>query len=182
MSDIPTTEPQSVTAGDTVSWQITLADYPASAGWALSYALQSSTSKITIPTVAAGDDHLVSVAPAASILWAAGTYNWQGSVSNGTSRYTVRSGRLTILADLATSTPAKTTARQLLEAVEAALLGTGTLTQRMMEINGKRLERHNPAELLTMRSKLMQEVAAEDQAARVAAGLDSGNTLRVRFQ
>jgi hypothetical protein len=52
----------------------------------------------------------------------------------------------------------------------------------MLEINGKRIERHSPAELLAMRTRLMHEVAAEEAAARIAAGLDSGNTLLVRFR
>lgn len=180
--EIPTTEPAAVTAGDSLSWSITLADYPASDGWALSYALISPTAKIAIASAASGADHLVAVTAAISAAWGAGIYDWQAYVTKTTARVTVRSGRMTVLPNFSAATPSKTTARQLLDAVNAALLGTGTLTQRMLEINGKRIERHSPADLLAMRSRLMHEVAGEEAAARIAAGLDSGNTLLVRFK
>jgi hypothetical protein len=179
---IPTIEPDSVTAGDSVTWEISLPDYPASDGWALSYALISTTTKIAIAAAASGADHLVTIAAAVSTTWKAGTYDWQAYVTKTTQRITVRSGRITIQPNFSTATPFKSSARQILEAINAALLGTGTLTQRMTEINGKRIERHSPGELLAMRTRLMHEVAAEEAAARIAAGLDSGNTLLVRFK
>ena len=77
MADIPTTEPAAVNAGDTVRWRRALADYPASAGWALTYTLLNAAGKITITASAQGDDHLVSVPAATSAGWAAGDYAWR---------------------------------------------------------------------------------------------------------
>ncbi|MBV5305572.1 MAG: hypothetical protein J0652_02640 [Desulfobulbaceae bacterium] len=179
---IPTIEPVEVTAGDSLTWSISLADYPASDGWVLSYVLLSSSAKIAFSSAASGSSHLVTVTAAESALWAADTYDWQSYVTNAAERHTVASGRTIVRANFASSTPKKSTARLILAAINAALLGTGTLTQRMLEINGKRIERHSPAELLAMRTRLMHEVAAEEAAARIAAGLDSGNTLLVRFR
>ena len=61
---IVTTEPTSITAGDSVAWTRSLSDYPASAGWSLAYTLINAAAKITINASAAGDDHAVSVSAA----------------------------------------------------------------------------------------------------------------------
>ena len=71
---IPSAVPSSVRAGDTVTWRRSLADYPASDGWTLSYVLLSPAAQITIAATADGSAHLVSVAPATSAAWAAATY------------------------------------------------------------------------------------------------------------
>ena len=86
---LPTTEPTLLTAGDTWAWEITLADYPASAGWALSYALVSPTARIAITSAAAGDAHRVTVAATTTAGYAAGTYTWQSYVTRTTERHTV---------------------------------------------------------------------------------------------
>ena len=67
--NIPTSEPESLVAGDTVTWQKTLSDYPASDGWVLSYRLINAAGNIDITSSASGDDHLVSVAATATAGW-----------------------------------------------------------------------------------------------------------------
>ena len=46
MAQTPTTEPASLQAGDTLRWQRTLPDYPASEGWVLSYRLINAQGKL----------------------------------------------------------------------------------------------------------------------------------------
>lgn len=182
MDTTPTTEPTQATAGDTVSWLIALPDYPASAGWALSYALLVPSGVVAISSVASGDDHLVEVTAATTAAWPAGSFSWQGYVTHATlGRKTVRSGLLTILPNFATATDGSTMARKLLTAIEAVLQGSADLSQKTIEINGKRIDRHSITELFTVRSRLQQEVQQEEAAARIAAGLGSGNRILVRF-
>ena len=69
-----TLEPSRVTAGDTITWLRSLADYPASAGWVLSYTLINSAAKISITATASGADHLVTVAAATSAAYTPATY------------------------------------------------------------------------------------------------------------
>jgi len=181
MSEISSTEPARITAGDTLTWQKALPDYPASAGWVLSYALLGPGGKFTFAATASGDDHLVSVSAPTSAAWPAGPYNWQAYVTKGAERVTVGMGQFTVLANFATATDGKSTARKILEAIEAVLQGSATFAQRATMIGDKRLERHSVAELLEARSRLQNEVAGEDAAARVAAGLASGHRVLVRF-
>ena len=183
---IVTTEPTTVTAGDTVAWTKTIADYPASAGWSLSYTLINALAKITINASAAGDDHAVSVDAATSTGWAAGDYNWQSTVSKGAERHTVGSGRITVGKSFAAQTPLDTrsTARAMLEALEACYLaylenGQGHVAE--YNVAGRTMKFRNAAEIWQQIEKLKREVAAEDRAARLAAGLPSRRRVLVRF-
>lgn len=179
-----TTEPTRLTAGDTITWQKSLADYPASAGWVLSYTLINSAVKITITASASGADHLVSVAAAVSTGWATGTYTWQAVVTRAAERFTVGQGRITVAPDLvaATTYDARTSTRKALDAVNAALENYGAKAYlQSYEIAGRKQQFQTPGEFLAFRSKLQAEVAQEDNAARLAAGLAPRNQIRVRF-
>ena len=183
---IVNTEPTSITAGDSVAWTRSLSDYPASAGWSLSYTLINAAAKITINASAAGDDHAVSVSAATSSVWTAGDYTWQGAVTKGSERYTVGSGSLTIEKSFAAQTTLDTrsTARTMLEALEACYLAYLTNGQGHVaeyDIAGRRMKFRNAAEIWQQIEKLKREVAAEDRAARIAAGLPSRRRVLVRF-
>lgn len=182
--DIPSSEPAAVQAGDTVKWQRTLSDYPASAGWVLSYRLINAAGKIDIGTTAAGDDHLVSVTAVTSAAWTAGDYDWVAQVANSGERYTVGSGRITIRPDLAAQAAGydtRSTAKKLLDAVEAVLANRATRADLEYEIAGRRMKSMAHADLLAARDKLKREVAQEAAAARLAAGLSVGRRVLVRF-
>jgi len=183
---IVTTEPTTVTAGDTVAWTKTLADYPASAGWSLSYTLINAAAKITINASGSGDDHAVSVAAATTANWSPGDYAWQSYASKAGERYTVETGRITVEKSYAAQTTLDTrsSARAMLEALEACYLaylenGQGHVAE--YEIAGRRMKFRNAAEIWQQIEKLKREVAAEDRAARIAAGLPSRRRVLVRF-
>lgn len=180
MSTIPTTEPASVTAGDTIQWTKALPDYPASAGWVLSYAF-TGPGNISITGTASGDDHAVTVAAATSAAWAAGSYIGQAYVTKTTERYTVASGlQLAVAANLATVS-GLSWARRCVVAIRATLEGKASSDMLSTKINDKELRKYTPAELIPLYRFFEQEVAREDQAAKVAAGLSSGNRVLVRF-
>ena len=181
-----TIEPTRAIAGDTVSWRKTLADYPASAGWVLAYVLLSATSRIAITSTADGADHVVAVAAATSAGYAAGAYTWVATVTKGAERYTIGQGSLQVAPNLAASGTetfdARTSARKALDAVNIALESYGNKAYlQAYEINGRKQQFHTPGEFLSFRSKLQAEVAREENAARLAAGLGSGNLVGVRF-
>ena len=179
-----TTEPSRVTAGDTVSWEKTLPDYPASAGWALSYTFINASAKISITAAANVDAHLVAVTAATSANWAAGTYNWLAVVTKTTQRYSVGSGVLVVAANLAAASTydSRSAAKKTLEAVDAALVTYGAKAYlQAYEISGRSQRFHTPGDFLAFRSRLQAEVAREDNAARVAAGLAPRNQINVRF-
>jgi hypothetical protein len=179
-----TTEPTRVTAGDTITWQKNYTDYPASSGWVLSYTLINSTTKLTITAAASGADHLVSVAAAVTAAWAAGAYTWQAVVTRAAERFTVGQGHITVAPNLAAATTydTRTVARKALDAVNAALETYGAKAYlQSYEIAGRKQQFHSPGDFLAFRSKLQAEVAQENNAARLAAGLAPRNQIRVRF-
>ena len=98
---ILTTEPATLRAGDSLSWEITLADYPASAGWSLKYRLINAAGKIDIVASAAGDDYTITVSAVTSAAYVAGEYTWQSYVEKAGERYTLETGRVFVKPNLA---------------------------------------------------------------------------------
>lgn len=181
----PTTEPASVTAGDTIAWTKALADYPASDGWVLTYTLANSAARITVPTTADGDVHAVSVLPATSAAWAPGTYSVQAHVAKAGARYTVGTGTLQVLPNLVAGSliDTRSAARQALEAADAALRTYGNKAWLQGFAIGNRQQTfRSPDEFFSYRSRLQQEVAREDARQRIEAGLAPRNLVYVRLK
>lgn len=178
-----TTEPPAARAGDTLSFTKTLADYPASAGWVLSYALLKSGTRITFTASASGDDHAVSVAASTTASWAAGRYRLVGRVAKAGEAYTVVDTSLDVLPDLAaasTGYDARTHAQKTLDALEAWIENHDSAVAEY-EIAGRRMKYIPVAELIKLRAAYQNEVAAETAAAGLAAGIKPKRRLLVRF-
>ena len=177
--------PASAMAGDTLSWRKALPDYPASI-WTLTYSLLNADGKITIIGTADGDEHVLSAAAATTADWDAGVYQWVATVSDGTDRHTVGSGSITIKADLVAQLAgydARTTARKALDDLRAAL-ATWISTKGHVQtytIDGVQMSFASAADLKARISILEKEVAREEAAERIAAGLGSGRRVLVRF-
>ena len=183
MATTPTTEPTTVNAGDTVLWRRTLADYPASDGWALAYTLLSATAKITISAAPDGADHLVNVASGVSGTWVAGDYAWRAQVSKAGQVFTVAEGRITVRPSFtaATTLDTRSSARKALEAVKAYLADANNIKASEYEIAGRQLRRYTLSELWAHHDRLVTEVRNEGAADRIAAGLPSNTRVYVRF-
>lgn len=180
---ILTTEPAQLRAGDLATWTKTLADYPASSGWALSYALVKAGLRIAINASASGDDHLVAVAAATTSGWAAGSYTWVARVTKATEIYTVASGTLDILPDLAaasTGYDGRSHAVKTLDAIKS-WIETRNPGVAEYEISGRRMKYIPMGDLLALRDRYQREVNAEVAATRLAAGLPARNKLQVRL-
>lgn len=174
MLDTPTIEPVSVTAGDSISWLQSLSDYPASSGWALKYALRSTAGKIDLTSAASGDDHLITVTPAASALWTAGTYQFQKYVEKGSAetlqRVTLGLGSMIVAASLAamtTATDTRSWARRSLEAIEAVIEGRASRSDKSYQIdfggNRQSCESMTIKELLAARDDFATRCWQEEQ-------------------
>lgn len=183
---IPTVEPAFLVAGDSVSWRRSLADFPASAGWTLAYRLINAAGKIDITAAPDGDAYLVEESAASTAAWAAGEYAWQAYVTQGAERFTVGSGTLRIKPDLAAQAggfDARSTARKALDDLRAALAAWVASNGHVNEadIGGRRVRFANAADIRARISMLEREVAREEAAERLAAGLPSGRRILVRF-
>lgn len=182
-ADVPTIEPTTLTAGDTWTWERTLADYPAPT-WVLSYRLLSQAGEIAISASADGSDHLVSVAKATTAAYKAGLYKWFASVTDGTSRYQVGAGLVTVLPDPAAAGAGfdpRSHARRVLEAIEAVIEGRATKDQEEYSIGSRSLKRTPIAELLELRDRYRAEVRGEELAEGIANGQAAGQRLLARL-
>lgn len=177
----PTTEPTTLPAGDTAKWQRTLANYPATDGWGLTYTLVNAAARITITATASGADHLVTVPAATTAGWAPGNYSWRAQASKAGEVFTVGSGWLQVQPAWAAATDARTHAAKVLEAIEAYLENASNLAAAEYEIAGRRLKRHTLPELLALRDRYRQEAARDAAAQRAAAGLAPRGRIAVRF-
>lgn len=181
---IPTTEPTSFTAGDTVAWVKTLEDYPASDSWVLAYAFINAAAKFSLTASASGDNHAVTIAAATSAAYAAGTYTWVATVTKAGERYTVGTGSATVLPNLAAASTydTRTPARKALDAAETALATYGAKAYlQSYEIAGRSQRFQDPGAFLAWRDKLKAEVRREENAAAIAAGRRPRNQVLARF-
>lgn len=171
-------------AGDTLDFTTSVPDYPASAGWTLTYKLipRTAGTVISFNAAADGDDYRAQVAAATTAAWAAGEYSWTAYAIKAGERHTVEQGTVKILADPAvvTAYDGRSHARKVLEAIEAVLENRATLDQKSYAIGGRSLERTPIADLLVLRDKYKSEVVREDAASRVANGLSGRGRLLAR--
>lgn len=180
---IPTSEPSALRAGDTATWTKSLGDYPASAGWVLSYDLVKTGTRINFSSTASGDDHLVSVAAATTSGWASGQYQYAAKVTKAAEVYTVQTGSIEILANYTAATSGlddRSHARKTLDAIEAWIEGRDVGVAEY-EIAGRRMKYIPVEQLIVLRDRYRREVATEDAASRLAAGLPTRNKLQVRI-
>jgi len=185
MAEIPDNLPASLRAGDTWKWTRTLADYPAGA-WTLKYRFKNADGGFEIVAGSSGTDHAVTEAAAATAAYAAGDYGWVAWVEGGSSeKYTVETGSFTVEPDYrataaATALDDRSHARKMLAAVEA-WLETRDPAVAEYEIAGRRMKYIPIAELLKLRNRYKNEVAAEDAAAALARGEGFGRKIQFRI-
>lgn len=180
---VPTIEPVSFRAGDFLTWTKSLTDYPANQSWTLAYTLIHPTAtKITINATASGADHLVSVPAATTATYTAGAYTWMARVTKATEIYTVGSGSMEILPNLAalTTFDGRSHAQIMLDAIEATFEGRASQTQQEYELNGRSIRHYGLDELIQWRSFYKAELAKEGRAETLRRTGINRNKIGVR--
>jgi hypothetical protein len=192
---VPTTEPTQITRGTTVRWTRSLADYLASDGWRLHYALAGPTPDTVACSATQTDLHLAelaaTLASGATLPCTArmepGRYYWQSYAASGAERFAIGAGEFDVIDSLFTrpttgrTYDGRSTARRIVDAIDAILSGTANLAEASISVDGRSLSNRPLAELLTTRDKFARIVEQERKAAAVANGLDPENSIRVRF-
>ena len=178
---IPYTEPPRIVAGDTAKWLRSLPDFPASAGWVLTYRLVNAGAAYSFTSTASGDDHLITVSAATTAGWTAGDYSWRAQAGLSGEVYTILSGSLTVEPVFTAAIDARSDARKALDAVDAMLLGRATSGVQEYKIAGRMLMHIPIPELLSLRDRLREDVAREDAASAVANGSGLPGRIAVRF-
>ena len=185
MTDIATQEPTVIQAGDTLTWQKSYADYPANDSWVLHYRIINTAGKFDITSTASGADHLVTATAAATATYTAGIYTLLGWVTKASERYSVYSGKAEVLPDLAAQAAGydnRTTAKKVLDLLDAAMIASGANAwTQSYTIEGRTISFRSPGDFIAYRSKIKQEVAREENADRMRNGLATKNRISVRF-
>lgn len=176
----PTTEPASIRAGETAQWTKSLADFPTTEGWTLTYEIVSAAQRYTFNASASGADYLISVSAATTVNWVAGDYLWAAKVTKAGEVHQVSEGAIVIKPSFGAAVDARGHARKTLDALEAWIEGRDIAVAEY-EVAGRRLKTIPIEQLLVLRDRYRRDVRAEDDATRAAAGLPSRNKLLVRF-
>lgn len=164
-------EPLQIVAGDSLSWTRSFSDYPASAGWVLSYALRNYQQKINFPATASGDSFAISVDAATTADWAPGSYEWIAFVTKGGERHTVASGQIDITPNMGVDAPVDSRShnRKVYDNICAALEGRTDVEE--YTIGGRQLRKMSIKDLLLWKAQYGVLVKREE------SGNSSGMTL-----
>ncbi len=173
--------PLTLTSGDSISWAVSLSDYPASESWELTYTLVKSGTNIQIVASASGNDHLIEVPSETTSEYDSGEYEYQAHVSNGTERYQVDSGIVEIVIDFsqqASGYDPRSDVKKSLDALWAAYYGRASKTQLHQTIGGIQVQHMQPnqirEEINAMEIKYRHELV-------VAGKIKSRRTIKTRF-
>lgn len=180
-------------AGDTLDFATSVPDFPATDGWTLRFRLIPQVTGVGSPIDLTAvpyqnQDYRVQVGPQTTAGWIAADYTLSRWVEKQGARYAVETSpelpvQVRILPDPATATAydGRTDARRNLDAIETYLGGKSTTAVQEYEINGRRLVNYKPAELIVLADYYRRQVANEDRAASLAAGLGNPRHLYVRM-
>ena len=133
-----TTVPSSFVQGDTVTWTRSFTDYPASDGWALTYAFVRTGDQQTATGSADGDEFDVTITAANSASFSTGEYKWQEYVTKGAERHTTAEGTVQVelnLVDQTTGYDGRTHNEKVLDAIKAAVEGRADQTQASYSVS-----------------------------------------------
>lgn len=162
--DDPHPEPLAFIAGDSLTWMRDFEQYPASAGWTLTYVLNNSTAKVIVNAadiVATGNSFTVTIPAAETKLWAPGEYLWLAVLQNGAQRDTCAMGRVAVQPDILDATgPIDTRSPEeiALENIKTVLAGRAADGVLEYKIGDRELRRFSLNELLKLKSYYVAEV------------------------
>lgn len=172
-------EPLTLAAGDTLAFSRQLPDYPATDGWSMLYTISGNNAPpLQFQSVASGSAHSLSVPAGTTAQLLPGDYVLTGYAIKGDERYQVYYGALTVTENTVTEQVQKTFAQQMVEKLEAVMLGAADdnlLESRIGETLFKYLSPEQlRAEHGYWKTVRRQEIAME----RARAGLPTGNKIR----
>lgn len=179
--------PKIIVAGDTIKWSEPATGVYSSPTWTRTVSLRHPTMTPAINVVGAanagGWDFTISATTSANI--GTGVVYVQDYVSAGAERYTLATAEIECVANAAAASgtfDGRTQSEIDLDSVRAAIrakIAGGDVQE--YTIGGRSLKKMAMADLLALESKLKSDVQSERRARRVAAGLNSGRNVFVRF-
>lgn len=180
---VPTREPTQITAGDTVQWTRTdlSGDYSAADGWALTYYIVGAVN-LSVTATADGTGFDVTISATSSATLTTGDYALTGRVSKDGEVFTVYSGRLNVLPNLATAEAGSETRsywRKYRDDIRAALAVYGTDGTQAYTIMGERAVTLRTLDDWHKALALAESMVSAEEA---AAGRGGGKNILMRFR
>jgi hypothetical protein len=187
-----TIEPRTITQGEQIEWTRCFSEFPADE-WELQYRFRGPGTGFNIDATADGTDFLAIATAEQAGEMTSGKYTWQAWATNITDSSDIRmigSGSVTVELGFSESTTTevdlRSTAKQIVDALEAALLGTASREQMEYEVSTpvgsrrvKYMSRKEQTDLLEYYKKI---VARELAADRVKNGGRYGTQVKVRMR
>lgn len=181
---VNTTEPISLTAGDTISFTKSLADYPATGGWSLKYELRGGAQAIEFTSTASGDYHVLAVTAATTLTWLPAEYVLFGFAIKGGERHEFFKASFEVKPDAATSAAdadVTTHAQRMITKLEAVLEGKAGDDIIDSEIEGTVIRRMPFDDIRKMRAKYRRERQAEIAQENARLGRPTGRKILTRL-
>jgi hypothetical protein len=182
-------EPQTIAAGDNVSWIRQIDDYPATV-WTLHYVIRSTKNIYKFDAVqASASDVLfqVTLTTATTATWEPALYSIGAYVTSGTQQFQIHTffQQLEVTANLAAtpngSDPRSFASKMLVE-IETTIAKLTSKSVTTAQVNGQAYTLANLSELWKMRERFASEVRREEAKARLNAGLGGSNKIGIRFR
>lgn len=169
---IPTTEPVTLTSGDSWEWDVTrlAVDYPASS-WTLAYRLNGPSPR-TITATADGDTFCVRAPAATTRNMTGGVYELVGYVTDGTDRFTVYESTVLVAEDPARKAAFTSHAEKTLAILEAAIEGRLTADIESYQVEGRAVNKIPVAELRRLRGFYAAAVWRERNPGRLSRNVE----------
>lgn len=186
----PTNVPDVLYVGDNFLWKRDLTDYPV-ADYALTYSFRLLTSAATeialtssVITESDTSVYTIDVPSSTTTSYTKGNYKYQEYITKSASseRLVINKGITTLKSNLDADTgDARSSARIILQALEATMENRATIDQMSMSIAGRSLSRMSPAELNKWKSDYQALVSNEDKKSRRDKGEATGTQIKVKF-
>lgn len=121
LADVPT----KAYRGDSLSLTVSVPDYPATDGWALTFypVLDATTAPTGVLATASGPDFQVDIAATVTATWPVGMLHWVARVTKGVEVHTVGEGNFQVLPNPAEAGDRRSHAEKCLAAITAVIEG-----------------------------------------------------------
>jgi len=189
MTDYLNEIPNIINAGDSLEFTVKATNY---VGTEITYAdgytaylilNNDSNSYSATSTADTTNGYLFQVASNITSGWTAGNYNSAIYVDNGTNRYPVSRKFIEVKPDLFTSGAydSRSTAMQIRDALEAAILGQASSNQLSMSIAGRSISRMSLEELIVAKKKYDGFVRDEQRKQDLLEGKSPRTNIQFRW-
>jgi len=175
------TEPTSITAGDSATWDRYIPNYLASSGWTAYYYLVNNDNNYEIESSAFGDTHRVELLTADTQAFAAGRYRFQLKVKKDSQVITVSGGSIDILPDFSGGPlDGRTESEAALEAIRATIAKKASKDQLSITVEGRTIQRMSFEDLIKA-ERYLESVVAREKKMLEGRPVGGVQKINVRF-